>query len=229
MALNEATGNMFRFITHTWNTIRGECFHKCPYCYMKGIPSGQGATRYDNTAFRDNLKKNISIFVGSSNDLFADNISSEWIQKTIYYCSGFDNHYLFLTKNPARYQEFNFPKQNNLFDQLFADESKYRFGTTMETNRDYNKFMGKAPCTFDRAAAMPKGEFVSIEPIMDFDLNEFLQIINICKPEMVEIGADSKNNGLPEPSKEKIQQFIYELQPITKVKMKDNLKRILIK
>lgn len=76
---------------------------------------------------------------------------------------------------------------------------------------------------------MPKGEFVSIEPIMDFDLYEFLQIINICKPEMVEIGADSKNNGLPEPGKEKIEQFIYELQTITTVKMKDNLERILEK
>lgn len=54
---------------------------------MNRLPSGQGVTRYENSAFQDNLKKNISIFVGSSNDLFADNISSEWIQKTIDYCS----------------------------------------------------------------------------------------------------------------------------------------------
>ena len=28
-------GNMYQFVTHTWNTIKGECPHGCPYCYMK--------------------------------------------------------------------------------------------------------------------------------------------------------------------------------------------------
>ena len=227
MALNVATGNMFKFITHTWNTVKGGCFHKCPYCYMNEIPSGQGATRYDKSAFRDNLKEDNSIFVGSSNDLYADNISSEWIQKTIDYCSSFNNRYLFLTKNPRRYKEFNFPEQKNLFDMFFSAEKKYRFGTTIETNRIYNKFMGKAPSPLERAEAMPKGEFISIEPLMDFDLKEMVEIVNISKPEMVEIGADSKNNRLPEPSKKKVQQLINDLQTITTVNIKKNLSRII--
>lgn len=26
---------MYDFVTHTWNTIKGECPHDCSYCYMK--------------------------------------------------------------------------------------------------------------------------------------------------------------------------------------------------
>ena len=33
--LKKSTGNMYEFITHTWNPIVGECYHKCSYCYVK--------------------------------------------------------------------------------------------------------------------------------------------------------------------------------------------------
>ena len=32
--LNVAKGNMYGFITHTWNPIKGHCYHQCSYCYM---------------------------------------------------------------------------------------------------------------------------------------------------------------------------------------------------
>ena len=38
MALNwvkNKKSNMYQFIDATWNTIKGECFHDCSYCYMK--------------------------------------------------------------------------------------------------------------------------------------------------------------------------------------------------
>ena len=35
MGLNKAKGEMYKFVTHTWNTVKGECFHNCRYCYMK--------------------------------------------------------------------------------------------------------------------------------------------------------------------------------------------------
>ena len=69
--------------------------------------------------------------------------------------------------------------------------------------------------------------FLSIEPIMDFDLEPFVQIIKNIKPKFVSIGADSKNHNLPEPSKEKIEVLIRELKKFTEVKIKDNLKRLL--
>jgi molybdenum cofactor biosynthesis enzyme MoaA len=36
MGLNKSTGNMHEFITHTWNTIKGECPHGCSYCHPEG-------------------------------------------------------------------------------------------------------------------------------------------------------------------------------------------------
>ena len=38
MGLNKQTGNMYPFVTHTWNPIRGKCPHDCLYCYMKVYP-----------------------------------------------------------------------------------------------------------------------------------------------------------------------------------------------
>jgi len=31
MGLNESKGNMYEFVTHTWNAIKGECKHDCTY------------------------------------------------------------------------------------------------------------------------------------------------------------------------------------------------------
>ena len=49
----------------------------------------------------------------------------------------------------------------------------------------------------------------------------------MAKPIQVNIGADSGGNNLPEPSKEKIIELIFELEKFTKVKQKKNLKRLL--
>jgi hypothetical protein len=48
------------------------------------------------------------------------------------------------------------------------------------------------------------GKMITVEPILDFDLDQFVRMIKICEPEQVNIGADSGNNRLPEPSPEKI-------------------------
>jgi hypothetical protein len=69
--------------------------------------------------------------------------------------------------------------------------------------------------------------FISIEPVMDFDVKEFSDWIREIEPNFVSIGADSKGHHLPEPSKEKVEQLI---QLITdsgiEIKIKDNLKRV---
>ena len=68
--------------------------------------------------------------------------------------------------------------------------------------------------------------YVTTEPIMDFNLEEFVSMIIICKPKQVNIGADTGNHHLPEPSKEKIMQLISELEKFTIVHQKKNLKRL---
>jgi DNA repair photolyase len=42
MPLNPSKGNMYPFVTHTWNPIRGKCPHDCSYCYMKNDRADSG-------------------------------------------------------------------------------------------------------------------------------------------------------------------------------------------
>jgi hypothetical protein len=70
---------------------------------------------------------------------------------------------------------------------------------------------------------------VSVEPIMDFDLDEFVILIRNCKPTFVSIGADSKGHHLSEPSYDKIRQLITRLGEFTEVREKSNLSRLKLK
>ncbi len=206
---------MYGFVTHTWNPIKGECIHDCKYCYMKVWK--QRPLRLDEKDLNDDLGEDNFIFVGSSTDMFADDVSALWIAKFLEHCKKFDNRYLFQSKNPAGFCAFSFP------DDVI-------FGTTIETNREYD--FGNAPTLKDRTLALgcnPLSKYdkmVSIEPIMDFDLNELVEMIRHIKPKFVSIGADSKGHNLPEPSWEKVQQLIKELKAFTEVKIKDNLMRL---
>ena len=40
MAMNKVKqgSNMYPWVTHTWNVIKGKCPHDCSYCYMKRFP-----------------------------------------------------------------------------------------------------------------------------------------------------------------------------------------------
>jgi hypothetical protein len=94
--------------------------------------------------------------------------------------------------------------------------------------------MGKTPDPYSRSIEMGKisevlTTFVTIEPIMDFDLNEMLEIIENCHPTQVNIGADTGGNLLPEPTREKILQLIDGLNEFTEIHNKSNLNRFLTK
>jgi len=70
--------------------------------------------------------------------------------------------------------------------------------------------------------------FVTIEPIMDFDIDILSKWIIDLKPNFVNIGADSKRCNLPEPSREKILEFIDRLEAnAINIKKKYNLDRLL--
>ena len=93
--------------------------------------------------------------------------------------------------------------------------------------------MNNSPSTWNRATEMMKYDnslvkkYVTIEPIMDFDLPEMVKLIKTCNPVQVNIGADSGHNNLPEPPKEKILQLIEELQKFTVIANKKNLERLI--
>ena len=228
MGLNISKGNMYGFVTHTWNTIKGKCPHGCSYCYMKRFGE-QKPIRFDEKELREfdrDMKKygeGQFIFVGSSCDMFAADIPAEWIIKTLDHCKKFDNTYLFQSKCPESFLDFG-----------TCMPDKVVFCTTIETNRHYENIMGQSPSPYNRARAMLElSEFcktyVTIEPIMDFDLEKMVQLIMACGSSQINIGADSGGNKLPEPSTEKLRQLIVELGMNNgrKVVAKDNLKRLL--
>lgn len=148
--------------------------------------------------------------------MFAAEVSSEWIQRTIDHCMQFNNQYLFQTKNPGRVTEFKLPKNTVIC-------------TTIESNRFYPEIMNNCPSPKERAeimSSMNLDKYVTIEPILDFDLDGLVELIRSCNPVQVNIGADSGNHKLPEPSREKVIKLIEVLNGFTTVKLKKNLKRI---
>jgi hypothetical protein len=70
-------------------------------------------------------------------------------------------------------------------------------------------------------------KMITVEPIMDFGLDVFVDLILSCHPDQVNIGADSGKNGLPEPPVEKVRQLIGILSKETRVYLKSNLARLL--
>jgi protein gp37 len=221
LGLNKQKGNMYDFVTHTWNAIKGECSHICSYCYMKRL-SNIGSLRIVDKELTTNFGSNKTIFVGSSTDMFASNVPSDWIIRVLKHCNQYnDNTYLFQTKNPKRFKEFEefYPK-----DSIFA--------TTLETNRE--DYLYNCPSRSERIEAMKeswiKRKMISIEPIMDFDLDIFKSIILDLNPEFIVIGADStrsKDYYFTEPSSYKVKTLINDINLSLKIVKKNNLHRLL--
>lgn len=217
--LNKSKGNMYGFITHTWNPIKGLCPHGCEYCYMHRFP--QKPPRLDEKELKTDLGAGNKIFVGSSCDMWADDIPAEWIIKVADKClsSVPGNKYLFQSKNPKRF----LPIMRGV---PFND---FVFCTTIETNRTYVQ-MGNVPSPHDRAWALSDIQgfrMLTIEPIIDFDVMEMLTLIRMIQPFQVNIGADSKGHKLPEPGRYKIEQLIDIISGFAKVIIKPNLERLM--
>lgn len=211
---------MYPWVTHTWNAIKGKCPHGCHYCYMKRWGE-QPQVRFDESELKTNLGSRNSIFVGSSCDMWAGGMPYDWVRKTLSHCRKYTSQYLFQSKNPER--------MVRLARHLPA---KTITATTIETNREY-KAMGCAPPVDKRAVAMGElwrmefGSVVTIEPIMDFDLREMIDLIKTSKAILVNIGANTSHRvELKEPAPAKVAELIYELGKITKIKIKPNLNRI---
>lgn len=215
---------MYPWVTHTWNTVKGKCPHDCSYCYMKKWGE-QPELHFDNSELKKDLGSDKFIFVGSGCDMWADSIPKEWITKTLYHISNyFNNRYLYQSKNPGRFQDF-----------IHWYNGYETFATTIETNRWIEDFMQNSPPTMERyqkiyeiRKVFGSRTVVTIEPIMDFDLDIMVHWMQRIQPEFINIGANTNSKvKLPEPNPENIQSLIEQLKQITEVKIKSNLKRLL--
>lgn len=130
------------------NPIIG-CKHGCSYCYAKRMNDRfHFIKKWDEPEYRDywwkkieKIKKPSIVFMGNMTDLFGDWVDSDIISAIIAYIQPFKQHnFLFLTKNPKRYADFDFPK--NCWK-----------GMTLTINTDWY--------SVDKTI-----DFVSIEPLM---------------------------------------------------------------
>lgn len=224
MALKKSDGNMYPWVTHMHAELGGACSHECSYCYVNNPFSGRaprycGEVRLIESETKTQFGAGKVIFKEHMNDLFAVGVSSELIMKVLDHCSQWpDNTYVFQTKNPARF----FPR--NCFPE------KSIFGTTIETNRDISAEISKAPQPSERVAAMillPYDKFITIEPVMDFDVDILAGWIAKIHPKFLNLGADSKNHNLPEPTVDKIFALVDKLKEYgIELREKHNLSRL---
>jgi protein gp37 len=199
----------------TWNPVIG-CLHGCTYCWAKRF----ALERLSNTEkYKDGFApklaeselnkgfRNQFVFVSDMGDLFGEWVPKEWILRVIEATGNSpSSDFLFLTKNPSRYKEFVHLCRKNIV-----------LGATIETDRSYD--FSKAPPVSERAKVMMDlqydRKFLSIEPIMDFDLEIFAGWIEETAPIRVAVGYDNWSNRLPEPSLSKTLKLIKRLEEFT--------------
>jgi DNA repair photolyase len=229
VSLIKATGNMYPWVTHMHSHLRGACPHACPYCYAtKGRAQrfAQGPLTFKADELhvgygsRDGVPK--TIFIEHTHDLFADGVDGQWVSLILSHCRQTPyNQYVFQTRNTARAAKW----ESSL-------PAGCMLGTTIETNR---KAPGLAPHPKHRAMGLMRElynetvtRFVTIEPILDFDVPYMLELIEIVRPAFLNIGADSKGCGLEEPSADKVLDLIHGINAMgIEIRQKTNLERLL--
>lgn len=219
------------WVTHTMSYLSGACPHHCSYCYVQAMARRFGMKRYSGevdlvaSELSTNLGDGKTIFVEHMNDLFADAVPAVYISTVLLHLSlWIKNTYVFQTKNPHRYGVF--------FKEIPANAI---LGTTIESNRHYPDIMCQAPHPCDRYNGMLGVRairrwktFCTIEPILDFDVAELAEWLINLRLDFVNIGADSKGQGLPEPPLWKVTELISRLSEANiEVRKKQNLGRLL--
>ena len=230
MSLKKSKGNMYSWVSNCHSHLGGQCKHHCSYCYVQDIEkrnkSGRyvGPVRLIEEEFNVNYGKGKTIFVEHMNDLFAKDVPTEWIMRIIGHTLQWpENTYVFQTKNPARFMDFivtSIP-QNSIL------------GTTIESNRIYEG-LSEAPTPEERMLAMSDTRlkdyrrFLTLEPILDFDVDILASWVDKIRPNFLNLGADSKGHGLIEPTVEKIMALTEKLKEYgIELRENHNLKRLM--
>jgi len=158
-----------------------------------------------------------TIFIEHCSDLFAEGVEDDWIYKILGHCEGWpENEYVFQTKNPGRAGQYVFPGGSTV-------------GITLESDI---MSVGKAPSVRERIEDWSNfgygaaQRFITVEPIMRFSRG-FARTLILMAPDFVNVGADSKRCGLPEPSGEDVLCLVGELVAAgIEVRGKSNLERL---
>jgi len=165
----------------------------------------QGEPYLDERVLKKRYGKDDFVFVQDMTDIFCPSVTDEMIMDVLCWIEESpEAHFLLLTKNPNRYFVFLEEIPRNVV-----------FGATIESNRDYPN-LSKAPLQHYRISSMgflrqmEPNIFVSVEPILDFDLNIFSRELLYMNCS-VALGYDNYNNKLQEPTPEKFWGLVEEL------------------
>jgi hypothetical protein len=142
------------------------------------------------------------------------------------YCHDWNSRtFLIQSKNPEYFLQFSHMIPQNVIIGTTIETNRSKFDCHTDTDfkkyvyRDYSE-ISQAPYPIDRYTPMlniKSRKAVTVEPILDFDLDIFVQRIKEIAPEFVYIGyANDHKAGiklkLPEPTIEKTMQLINELK-----------------
>ena len=209
---------MFPFITMTWNPFTGPCPYECTYCWAKNLINRYKWPKYitaepgiDEKQINKTFKPTDFVFVQDMSD--ASTAHFEAVSRVMLRIeTNPDTKFLFLVKNPSCYLEW-----------IKSDETRPPkntiLGATIETNDSalINQF-SKAPPPNNRLHDLYEltklgfKTFVSIEPVMNFDLEQFYRSLYLLDPWAVAIGYDNYHNNLPEPPLSKVRVLIAKLE-----------------
>ena len=208
---------MYELSVVQWNPFAG-CDHDCIYCKSsfqrqlkrwakKNCPECYEFVPHKHDGRVDQSLPNTRfmqfIFTCSSGDIaYCDDIS--YLERIIDRIRRERNKtFLIQSKDPKTFNRAVFPKNVIL-------------GTTLETNRDeLCEKISKAPKPSQRYKDFLEVthdlKMLTIEPVMDFDLNVMVDWVENINPCMVWLGYDSGKNHLPEPELEKVRNMQWEL------------------
>jgi len=231
MPLTKSTGNMYDWITHKHSHLRGKCPHECHYCYVQAMEKRYGGGHYSGELRLEEKELAVkygegkTIFVEHCNDLFAEVVDPSFIVAILDHCRRYpDNTYVFQSKNPGR-----------MIGWVNYLPEKCMLGTTIESTMAHQAMGLVAPHPRERAQRIStlastwcQRTFVTIEPIMDFDVKLMLEWMRWIAPDFINIGADSKGTGLEEPSADKFLALIDGIKGLgIEIKQKKNLERLI--
>jgi len=207
----------------TWNPVIG-CKHGCykdrcwasllarKMSHLERYSEGFQTPKLIKEELTRSFPRDMVVFVTSMGDLWGRFVPDSWIEQVLLATRNSPGTiFFFETKNPARYMSF-----------LSLLPKKAILSSTIETNRTY--VLSKAPPVEERFKAMESlpwpSKHVSVEPIVDFDLEIMVEWMRRVKPIIVSVGYDNYGNRLTEPALDKTLQFIQELRSFTNVELK---------
>ena len=154
------------------------------------------------------VKKPQNVFVGSMADVFGEWVSDKWIEEVFKACEAAPQHrYLFLTKNPKRYEKIYRDMPKNFWYGHTATCQKEMM-SNQETR--HNAF-----CIFNA--------YLSLEP-----LRESIKFDGFVMPDWVIVGAETGNRkGKTIPKREWIENIVNVCRAANvPVFLKNNLKDV---